>query len=476
MGNEGPRWFVGVYGETRQVRMRRGSKKESLTFSVGHFLKNSLEAFQLMEFEEVVHDTLPPINHAQVRSDTLSYGAKNANLLEIQRKLDSFRMLMKRVKVSLEIPRFAAVPASLYESYMRGENIDVELRTWYEWMGGEAVHVRSSAVYGEDNEHVTGAGVYDTVEVAEGADFASFKSAVEQVYRSVESETAVRYRTENNIQEQEKMGLTLMKTLYSGASEKGYGNSSRAYAPTLMDVVTEDGQRPIFMKETIKEIFSQNGDSFLDPQFYQVDTINYTHSRLDGQQAAAYLMLLLEQSYGRPVQLEFVGDERNMHILQTRILPAIHSSQAAFPFPDAKPMGKWSCLGLLDRELDILPHSRANRDKDGLVVFRGSFHGSNTRPELYFPGSGAVLVLSRSKQMSGHIETLCLEKGLTCLFVSPMDDRSDCPNVEVEYSSSVSDEIAAEDMPNVLSFNGLERVRVVANGIEARIYNPADIA
>jgi phosphoenolpyruvate synthase/pyruvate phosphate dikinase len=60
--------------------------------------------------------------------------------------------------------------------------------------------VRSSAVYSEDSEKTSGAGIYESVGDIQSLD--DFKKAVQSVFESVESEKAKAHRKMFNISEE----------------------------------------------------------------------------------------------------------------------------------------------------------------------------------------------------------------------------------------------------------------------------------
>lgn len=490
-GGEEERWVLSEKDDElycpRNVSLRcnvGGAETHVKLFSV----QKILDTIRRIQFEELVNDSLVPVDHERIKAETLEYGAKTANLREVVRVLPSLRQLLERNYVHINVPRFEGMPASLYDLWSSGEDIDPHLHRYYEWIGRKSVYVRSSAVYSEDNAGATGAGIYHSEQLPGGATFDEFKAAVIRVFSSVDCEHAVQYRKSLGI-EDEKMGITLQDAIdeYAVTSEedyddwdyrgRGFLNSARAYAPELCDVVTGENSRLIFVKDRVEQYLvwgDMHGGK--DMYFYNPDIQRRGAFRsLRLQENAAFLGSMLEKAYGLPVQCEFVSDGKAIQIVQTRILPEAHHSTAKhIEFPDEKPLIVRDATGVLDEELPILPHSEENAQKKGLVVFLRSYYTSDLRPERYFPKEGAVMVLDPSKEMGGHIETVCIEKGLVCIFSSKsrLDEWMDEPDLDYGESAHRGWGIS-ERLPNITGFNGYKRVRVVANGMEARLYPAA---
>jgi hypothetical protein len=370
------------------------------------------EMLENMRYEEMLNDTIIPVDHERVRQETLLYGAKTANLREMQRIITPLKKILARNFYRLNIPRFEGIPASLYNVWKRGENIDGELQKYYAWIGGKAVYIRSSAVFSEDNAGATGAGIYHSEKLTEHASYDEFKAAVIRVYESTDAERALQYRQQIGVPH-ESMGITIQDSAdpFDDPDQnekkwnywmKGYMNTSRAYAPALMDVNGENrGARPIFVKKGIFDCLAsgeREGDANMN--FYPVDFTKCDATYLHVQERVGFFGYLLERAYGVPVQCEFVAEANVMYIVQTRILPPAHRMTANVVFPDEKPLLVREATGVIDEELDILPHDESNGEKHGLVIFEQSYFASVTSPEKFFPKSGAVVILFGARRMA----------------------------------------------------------------------------
>ena len=443
-----------------------------------------VETLHRMKFQENLHDTLHRVDHHRIREETLIYGAKTANLREMERALPSLQQILKRSKTRILIPRFEGIPASVYDVWKEGQDIDNLLQPFYAWSREKEIFVRSSAVFSEDNDNATGAGIYHSERLPAHASFAEFKAAVIRVYESVDIEQAVRYQREVGVA-QEKMGVTLQDAIdeFQRGDEylndryergSGYLNSSRAYAPNLMDVVTTDGIRPIFVKEKVQECFvNDKGGLVGDLFYYELDkTRLWSGATMSLHKHAVFLGYILEKAYGTPVQCEFVSNGNAIHLVQTRILPSPYRSFAHVIFPEEDALLIRNATGVLDEELDILPHHESNQQKKGIVIFEKSYFVSNKEFGNFFPKEGAVMIVAPSSHDQGHIETLCIERGLVCIFQSSKrscqrHSKSD-PTFDRGPSALGTDR--NDRLINIVGIEGHSRLRVVANGFEARLY------
>ena len=117
-------------------------------------------------------------------------------------------------------------------------------------------------------------------------------------------------------------------------------------------------------------------------------------------------------------------------------------------FPNEKPIHAGSAVGAGDMVLDVLDDYDYNADKKGVVVIECDEKFTITSTSR-LPREGAVIV-TLDWGASGHIETLCAERGLVCIF--PSADRR-----------------TRTMLPYRLFFDH-KKLRVVANGMEGRVY------
>lgn len=102
--------------------------------------------------------------------------------------------------------------------------------------------------------------------------------------------------------------------------------------------------------------------------------------------------------------------------------------------------------------------------------------------ESLLPKEGAVLLLQQSDSFRGHIESRCLEKGLTLITGEKLShDEGDGRSDDVYFdrlSNAYGEEITnymfshMNPGPRVLPPSGkLSRLRIVSDGLEARIFS-----
>lgn len=433
---------------------------------------NLFEKIRAIKGMHEIRSVLGTVDKETLNQNRLKYGAKGANLILLKNLIPklqgtSFENCLKMTN----IPEFELVPADIYLKWASGENTEIELRKVYEDVQNWdcPLAVRSSAVYSEDGENITGAGIYDTkFTKSNGAPtFEEFRDAVYAVYESCNSTRAQKYRTENGI-EQEAMGLVIQKEIKN--YEKGYVNSTRPYSQNLLEIVLENHSEKtsyLFNKAKVRKsamalkvrppIYSENLHVQLDLTWKDQNILPSVYYKLAG------LIMILEQHYGHPVQVEFVIEEddddgNNVRIVQGRPLPKKMFSVPQVDFPKETPyIAEFDSIGTCDETLEVLDPDYDLSDKKGISLIRNS-EGATIHSDFRttsLPKEGVVIMLTRSRAGFGHMETLALEKGLVVLSAN-----SDWRAVEA-LQAAIKIEVAT--ISNT-------KFRVVSNGEKARIY------
>ncbi len=420
-------------------------------------------------FERRLED-LPKRDRQSFDELRLQFGAKGANLIILSEMVNGINDL-RRVNIfdstRIKVPEFQTVPVDAYRAWNQGKLDDSQLRSYFEWANNLKTGdewsskrspadyiVRSSAVFSEDGENVTGAGIYDSVQVPAGATFQEFKEAVERVYRSTESDEAKMYRQQNGI-EGEEMGLVIQRFIHPeyiipSGEQVGYINSRLTGVPGLMEVVTRNSRNfvkrqeldfVLAMEANLEKSSVRSAQQFL-PDINKIVP--------DLPIKLAQLVYVIERIWGSDVQAEFVANWGSINFVQVRDLPKADSGQEIeVQFPDEDPIHSGASIGVGDVELEVLDNDVINADKNGIVIFEGNREWT-LRPKPYsFPREG-VVVVANEDGLNGHIQTLAAERGLICVF----PDRSDERGAWLRYDDLLK----------------LRRVRVVSNGIEARLY------
>ena len=398
------------------------------------------------------------------------YGAKGAHLLMAEKVLKQLQEILYNDTVELQIPAFTLIPTEVFDRWRAGESIETDLRNAYAWAEGRALKIRSSAVAAEDGNLFTGAGRYESFDCPKDASFEEFQAFVLQVYSSVEMEKAETYRREKNIPT-ERMAVIIQELAFISSSHKGFINTIRAGRPELMEIVHgENGCRPILNRNTVSEELCNRyshiaSDMLLyqmeDPELESTECVNLS-----------VLGMALELVFNRPLQIEYATDYSDMateviKLFQWRQLPKAYCQQTEVSFPSEEPLFEGVGLSACDLLLDVLPASTENREKTGVVIFKRSFAGSlGFRPEKYFPKEGAIVVLTPSRDSSGHIETLAIEKGLVCIF-SP--GKGDSSGIMAFLAHTVEKQDGMR-VPIEDNLYGHRRVRIVADGLTGKIY------
>ena len=208
-------------------------------------------------------DLLPHFDKEKFDELRKTFGAKAANLILLHETLPQINSLLRKSVPAygqINIPDFVPVPAQLYKKWKSGEDIDKDLEPYFSWasslvINGQGVYVdepdsyivRSSAVNSEDGENLSGAGIYESVNVEsrDSGSFDKFKAAVVSVFESTDSPKGRTYREQNGI-ENEEMGLIIQrhkpdKYTYRDVKNSTV-NSSASGQKELIEIKEEDSR------------------------------------------------------------------------------------------------------------------------------------------------------------------------------------------------------------------------------------------
>ena len=426
---------------------------------------------QKSEFEMKFQKTIGCINTEVLETEKRIYGAKGANLEMVLKVIQEIQDNLS-LKDHCFIPDFKRISTSVYKNWKNGENIRNELAPFFQWINQRKVMVRSSAVHSEDNENTTGAGIYESVPLDGYATIDKFENAIITVFKSVDTEKAKNYRAINGIKEDEEMGIVLQEFVPLHQDDrKGYTNTVRRSVPELMEIVFDNGFRPLITRDILKQQCVTKSDR---PSIYhyQIDSKKYK-SVASSIRGLSMISFLLEKYYDQPLQIEFIlvkeeseSSIQNMKIalLQTRFLPHTFLESAKIEFPSKEEaLFEGAAVGIIDSTFNILPNDADNSESEGVVIFKSSRFGSacDIFSDCNFPKKGVVLVLGPSREGYGHIETLCAEKGLILIFNEEYQSSQEGPRLDhkSDYRKTKIDNL-----------QGHKTVRVVSNGLLGKIY------
>lgn len=418
---------------------------------------------------------LGTVDRVALERERLKYGAKGANLMVMEDFLA--RLKESRFKdhgFFVNIPPFRLVEVGVYLKWLNGENVEVDLRSIYdEFVSGRDVVVRSSAVYSEDGENVTGAGVYESIvdRGSAGMSFENFMEIVYEVYRSCESEEAQLYRRQNGVSEQELMGLVIQERVNSPTQFNL--DSQRVYTQKLIEVTVGDTTVIYDRSKVLRRILNidvhyegvgPSGDLYIPADFITRDFKPYYRAYDEGFP----FMIMLELYFGGPVQVEFLLNYRTDYsdtssFVQVRPLPKRLFAAHEIQLPESNDyIAEFRSFGLCDAVYEVIDSRNAFKH-EGIVVFNsseGATIGTLGNVVSSLPKKGVVMMLGRSNTFSGHVETLAVEKGLVVL--SPHNGTG---------LQAIRDEIQRDTLS---ASNGLRekvKLRVVSNGEIARVYS-----
>lgn len=442
-----------------------------------HFATGDIvSAIRAIEEDKKLRDCVGMVDRVELERNVQRFGAKGAHLLALQRALPGLNRAMGQYCV--HIPPFQLLGTDLYDRWRNGGDIRDALVPLHQWIGGKEMMVRSSAVQSEDADSTTGAGIYESVSLRRRASLEELRTAVEQVYRSVDAQRAIEYRAQHGVIEEERMGIVLQqrkKVEDSASSGKGYINTVRPFAPGLLEAVWEHiPMRWIWRKDRMAHAL-QVGYT-LDLQYalyFQVDAQRFQDTQF-ATEPLAKIGALIEMHYGSAMQIEFLAEERNITLLQSRALPhqVLMTRDVVSP-ENEELLHESDVIGNGDMVLDVLPPEKGNNNRRGVVIFDRSYFKSNRYIEQFFPKEGAVVILCPSREFFGHLETLCVENGLLCIFQSTLGmSREEHAKGPSEAMKNMLERMNPDgiEMTHYEDFGGHKRLHIVANGLKARIY------
>jgi hypothetical protein len=446
-----------------------------------------------------IFEQLPHADWSEIAQDRTTYGAKGALLRALVKGSDVLRPFLERTGLGYVVPDSTLIPAAVYNYARHDPSVSAEVRAAYQWIGGRSVMIRSSAVYSEDGEHL-GAGVYASYRLPKNASFELYCEAIKEVYASTETPLAQEYRRQIEFSGDEKMGIIIQEYKEGNYRESsGHINTCRFQMPGVIEVTCQRRYVPEFVEGHDNEIRNSSSVVFpfdrvrLEKQLGGGDDTLFAPFLLPSDHArdanplhaseAGKLGLLLESYFQRPMQLEFVQAHYRTYLVQARPLPEAWCQAAHVQFPERSDfVWQGASFGVLDEELEILADDETNCERSGLVIIDSGWMASDSPAwlERVLPKKGAVWIVRPSQNMRGHIESRCAERGLVIITgeLLPHDEAIEyrmelLSRLWDAYGSDVSDWLfrSDKDRPCILPpHEGMKRLRVVSNGLEARVY------
>ena len=475
----------------KNFESRDGARE--LREDVRDFILNGVFVKRTKEVVGAALAEMEPITAEELETGRQRYGAKAANLMAFDKRVKAINQKITDSELGygekINIPPFHAVDVDMYKAWKAGsdefDGLVEEARNMALGLSnedqtrsaGNLVAVRSSAVYSEDGEHSTGAGVYLSVAV-DPRDPEAFRQAVLQVYESTESPSAQDYRKDMGVLEDELMGLVIQRYVEVEASgfdsrrdkECFYGHAnSRGSSPSIVDVNTNEGTL-LYDKASIE-------GSLLVGSMRTAE--NHLHTHPDHHTALSgavhkisdipHAVVLAERMFGRPIQLEFVNDQ----VVQVRPLVGVETGQT-IEFPDEDHLIEITGVGTGDLDLEFLESHTDNTGKRGYIIFEREYEfsmrdayanirGGQQLGYSMFPEEGVVVIMQPSS--SGHIQTICRERGLLCLFPRKEEEDSEWDLRDVLFENEDGRRMWPNEKP----------LRFVSDGYRARIYSTASV-
>lgn len=393
------------------------------------------------------------------------YGAKAANLMQLDKVLDKLHESDVGIAKELKVPRFMAVGVDTYDSWRQDQSIDEQVSEILEWLSKNPdarYAVRSSSVHSEDGEH-TGAGIYESVLLPEKPTPAQIIETMEKVYKSVDSTTALAYRNKIGVDE-EKMGLVIQEVGVDNLGDCRIGtiNTVMNGVSELADYSIEEGVHPLSAEENsnsrrrtlplnrtgmLQEFGLDTYWRYPDAPRFHVPPDTNVHFPYESW-LATQASILAEKIAGRPIQVEFAfdGEEEGLSIVQSRPLPQeLLKNQEFIGFPAREDvLYKGRSVGVLNgvealvtdnfgrmsREIE----EAEEKDENLSVVFSvKSSHASGGVANIYIDRLSEmneqqrkkIIVLVKERPSAddysgyGHLETLFAEMGISLICHDP---------------------------------------------------------
>lgn len=456
----------------------------------GSSLKNTIDAYKKYNWLKKFDAHFGSADYEKIEADKLLYGAKSAFMREVKAFADKVNALRNNEDEDREyfmrlyeffVPQFEEVPTDKYASWLETWQLDeTYFKTLYATWKHQKVRIigRSSAVYSEDNEVNTGAWIYAS-EIVEWESYEEFCDAMTKVYESCNSPRAIDYRNKNNIS---KEGMGILVQEYVENWTNGHINTIMAHRPELLELIINHGRwviRPIVYKEKLTDFVFWSGKKE-DIFHYEVDKHKYDREAGNMAKDLACVSTMLERYFRKYIQIEFVmadDEERrysqNVHVVQVRPLPAWLEKQHDIHFlTNQEHLREGRALWVCDQVYDVLPTGNDNTKKEWVVIFTNNEYASLHEDfvERSIPKKWVVIV-KNPWWMEGHIETLCSEAWVVCLF--PMEWSKDFDAfwsamtlMNMSFLGRVSHKV--QDVHK--DFMWHTKIRIIANWLHWRIY------
>lgn len=400
--------------------------------------------------------TLDPKQYIQ------KFGGKGAGLI----------WLVQNTDIGYNVPEFEIIDTSYYEDFLKqpglariaallrnkanpGENhvgtympgcpkrLEDRCRELAEKFKGMAVVVRSSAVVSEDNEKLSGAGIYDTYFLKKNKlSEKTLADAVLKVYQSVESPRAVQYRKSNGLGE-ERMAVVVQRL----SNAEGFVNGvvqSRLHA--IANII------PITWSEEIGAVARGKGQDINTAYFrkrgsgkdiyYRLSFLSNDVRYLIGEKAGKLLtpiIIGLKKHYGKDFEAEFSADFEEGVVRMLQIRPLTNVTDKKIKFPKKKPIfttgkvgycmgageyiGPWVCRDNVKKGWDepehyalITPDLPQTMEKDRVLSELLEKYGGKSHFDyhLHTPNKKAIVVTG-DMHPGSHALTIANENGILCL-------------------------------------------------------------
>jgi len=433
-----------------------------------------------------------------MKENIKKYGGKGTGLIWLAENTDlgytvpEFRIIdTSFYEECLKQELLAQLASQIYQVHNPNENVTARVdripkrleekcRELAREFKGRSVSVRSSAVVSEDSDRFSGAGIYDTFFLSE-EDFneKTLQEAVLEVYASVNSPRAVKYRQEAGLKD-ERMAVVVQEInhefgAFHGVMQSRLQDVSRiipvSFSRDIGAVVSGDPNSTI---NTVHLKKMYDGELASHIITYANDDLN-SKIAYDIEKLILPLILKLKERYGKDFEAEFsakLGYNSSGRVDLLQIRPLTNISDKKIRFPNKKPIFTTGHYGLCMGAGEYIGPwvTKDNVDKKGwkepehYALVMGALYKWYTRTAKWYdnreetqamPDYDALtprkkaMILTHNLMFGSHALTIAHEKGILCIG---------------KHQDSFADHFTKPDK-EVSPY-----IHIVSNGIEGRVY------
>ena len=376
-------------------------------------------------------------------------------------KASGLKWLKENRDLGFVVPEFRVIDTSYYDEYARiqestrlvsalasvcsgsethaffnpPQRLEEKCNAIARHFNGKAISVRSSAVVSEDNENISGAGIYDTFFLdAEQITPKNLLEKVLQVYASVNSERAIAYRMENGVKG-EQMAVIVQKVV------EGYGY---AHGVVKSRLPARAGVIPVSWSDVRGAVVGNLPAKIHTAYFHATKKMHYGNKCIFMTEDALYEKMyaldsllvsfipLLRKRYGREFEAEFAFDfeGRRVYLLQIRELTNIQDKQISFPKNKRALFVTNICIGAGEYvgETRFIEDIYEGWDEPEHYVYIAPILRQSGRIDINYDEltpKKRAMILTHQSNPDAHALNIANERGLLCICADVVSSKQE---------------------------------------------------